>query len=155
MQLTIEIEKIVEYYIASKFIKEEDKITELIITIISPHIIFSKKIEIFCYLISVYDKWFIDKHTGINAALNTIKEERNRFAHWSLDFSPNAQETFINKKGITLVKLKSVKPKDDQDILTVERFLYTVDRFNELISVITVAENALLELTNLQTPPSG
>ena len=90
MQLTIEIEKIVEYYIASKFIKEEDKITELIITIISPHIIFSKKIEIFCYLISAYDKWFIDKHTGINAALNTIKEERNRFAHWSLDFSPNA-----------------------------------------------------------------
>jgi len=127
MQLTIEVEKIIEYYIGSKFAKDENKITELILTIISPHIVFSKKLEIFAHLISIYDKWFIEKHTGINSALSTIKEERNRFAHWSMDFSPEAQNNFVNKKGITLVKVKSVKHKPDQDILTVERFLYTVD----------------------------
>ncbi len=152
MQQSIEMEKLIEYYIAGKFLEDENKKIEFIITIIAPHVIFSKKIEIFIHLVEKYDSWFNDKYNGITGRLTSLRDERNRFAHWPLDFSDIALTDFIERKGITLVRLKSVKAKDGEDPLSVDRHLYLVDGIKRVLAEMKIICKALQELTKMKDP---
>lgn len=155
IQTVTEIERMIDYYIASKFLTDEDKIIELIITIISP-LTLANKIEILSLLIEKYDKPFLDSHLGFMALLTRIREERNRFAHWPLEFSAPALSDFEQKSGITLVKLKAIKPSKlsaNEDHLSVDRNLYTEDGITNLLVEIKKMDYAMRELVGWQISP--
>ena len=144
MHLAVNVEKVVDYYISSKYCEEENKRIELILFVINKHT-FANKIEIFGELISEYDIDFINKNPTILSDLDLLRIERNKFAHWPLQYTEESREIFKQRRSIVLGQLKVAKKHRD-DMLTIRAHEYTSEAINRLYKTFADVRNSLYDL---------
>ena len=117
LQKAVEIESIINIYIAEHFTKDEAKNEELICLILSPRVTFENKIQIFKYLIDKYNPEFKNANKQYSKDLTDLCEERNIFAHYPVEFSQQSLKNYTDHSVVTFVKLKNVSHEGNASLV--------------------------------------
>lgn len=132
----IYLERSIDEYLARYFCDDADKRTDLMKTILCTRkITLDNKKEVFLFLLKKVNPDWLLKYPTVNADLNDLIEERNRFAHYIL----NSNETNVdNYTGdFELINFKNnieIKPYNDIRIseleIKIEKYIKAI---NELL----------------------
>ena len=117
LQKAVEIESIINIYIAEHFTKDKSKNEELICLILSPRVTFENKIQIFKYLVDQYNPEFKDANKQYSKDLIELCEERNVFAHYPVEFSQQSLKDYVDRNIVTFVKLKNVSREGNASLV--------------------------------------
>ena len=117
LQRAVEIESIINIYIAEHFTKDKPKNEELICLILSPRVTFENKIQIFKYLVDKYNPEFKESNKQYSKDLTVLCEERNVFAHYPVEFSQKALKNYVDHNVVTFVKLKNVNQSGNASLV--------------------------------------
>ena len=106
-------ERIMDFYLAKHFCKDEDKSTELLNCVFATkYITFENKRLIFDYVTTTHKKEIKEKHLkGIHAHLERFNKERNNLAHHVMDFTKSSREHFISTQEVTFLKFEKSREK--------------------------------------------
>jgi hypothetical protein len=115
LQRAVELESLIDIYIAEHFTKDEIKIVELISLLLAPRITLDNKAQVFIYLIDKYNPDFKKANPKYANVLKKIIEERNVFAHYPVDFSDEALAAYERDATIIFVKLKNSSEYKDAE----------------------------------------
>jgi hypothetical protein len=154
LQLAIEFEKIMEIYIAEHFTNDLSKIQELIVLILAPRMTLSQKREVFYYLVETHNKEFFDKNSVVMGKLNDLVVERNIFAHWPVDFGPEAINIYNKYAAVTFVKFKNMKDSVTKESLIGEIRRFTQKDINDKIKLFHDCNAVLRKLIGMNGPSS-
>jgi len=135
IDLLIEIERSIDYYIANKLTGDEDSANELIVVVLGS-LNMKAKSEAFQRTVEKHGSE-IEKHEpNLFNSINAAIEMRNRFAHFSVDYSPKAMEDFEKENVLQFVKLKALKPKDNEPHGIVPFYKLTKNTFDQSIAEV-------------------
>jgi hypothetical protein len=146
ISVAIEMERCLDYYIASQFADSDEKKYSLIIHITAPYLQMQKKIEVFETLSQKNNPELKERIPDIYSNIRRINDDRNKFAHYSLDFSDEAMKDFSQKQILTLVKLKPTKPNKEFPEGGLERFGILPNIFIEIIKASKSTVSSLMKL---------
>jgi hypothetical protein len=129
---TIQLERVMDAFIASHFCSDETKRTELMILILcTERITFENKRQVLKWIVENHEKGLIEVHAKLFKNLQEIGEFRNLLAHTYLDI-----ENFVDNVKSAKIALK--KYKNQIDIIKL-----TEKEINEKIKVIEFYTNVL------------
>jgi len=101
------IEKMIDFYIAKHFCKDDDYAIELVDLLLGDRFVsFESKRSVFDILIKKYNKEYYTDNKSIFEDLTYLQTQRNRYAHLIQDVGEEAVNKFILDKTIGLVKFK-------------------------------------------------
>ncbi len=146
LQVAVEMEKMMEIYISERFSSEDEKIQELIMLIIAPRMTLSQKKEVFDFLLEKYHPEFRNANIETLNKIQGLIFQRNVFAHWPVEFSQSAMNTYDTKTAITLVKLKNFRDEKTKQLQLGEKFEYNQDKTNEWLNTFIEVNKVLNQL---------
>jgi len=106
IQWAVQIESIIDLYIAESFISDENKIIEFV-SLFGSRIPFMEKLNIFRHIVDTSRPDFGQAIPNYFNDLKGINEFRNIVAHLPVPFSQNEMDDFDNKGIVTFAKLKT------------------------------------------------
>ncbi|BFG69623.1 hypothetical protein KACHI17_05040 [Sediminibacterium sp. KACHI17] len=129
------LETHLDIFLGQHFCTHEDKKDQMLNLVLS-RITFDNKRAIFKFLIdNYYTKW-LAKYPDFNAAIKDISDERNIFAHYTMDTTLEGIDYMVNSRNVVFIKFKNQR----------ERIEYSEQRINELIGKISKWAEAIAEL---------
>jgi hypothetical protein len=149
LQRAIEIESLLDVYIAEYFTQDEAKVHQLVSLLLAPRMSFMNKFDVFTYLVDIKNPEFRTNFPKFPTQLKLIIEERNVFAHYPADFSPHAVETFKERGVIKFVKLKNSKNHgltgvreiaEETINITLQVMAYYADALKNLVGIDTTID---------------
>ena len=147
LQLTIEMETLIDIYISEYFVHDEDKQRELTMLILSPKVNLAAKTEILSYLLAKNPDNKASDIKILTENITTIIAERNIFAHWPVDFSKPALQLYEQEKSVKFIKLKQHRHEGNK-VLGME-YQYKEENVNKIIGLIREVNNVLKKLVNM------
>jgi hypothetical protein len=151
IQLAIEMETYVDWYISKYFSDDEDKQTDFKILLLGS-IDLKNKMPILKYILGLNIE---NKKEDINKLINNIgiaNTERNVFAHLPIDLSETAQAEYIKSPILDYIRMR---PGHDKISNTYELGLkrpFDENKINELIAFIHSIITVLKSITDTANP---
>jgi hypothetical protein len=136
LQTCIELETVMDGYIAEYFCESEDKIIELASIVLAPRIPWGEKLAIFSVLIEKYNRPFMDEYSDFNKDIQNIIEHRNVFAHFPANTTPSGVELFKKVGVVAFLKFKNSKMPVTKEIVYARQPSYTNDEINLILKGI-------------------
>ena len=133
IQECVDLEMIMDTYIAKHFCQDDSKVYELAALILAPRIQWREKLEIFRVLIGKYNLDFADKYKNYYSEINSIIEHRNYFAHLPVDFTDDGISLF--EKGIIRF-LRFKNYNYDNKVEYLKQLTFTQPQINEHLKLI-------------------
>src|SRR5665647_1756247 len=130
----INLEIIIDLYIAEKICDTKDKINEMTSLILTPRVSLREKLEIFKVLIAKYNPEFKDKKGNFYNDLKNIIEHRNVFAHLPASVSDEGLDEYNNKGNFMFYKFKNFTDEATKEIGYSRVPIYTNDSIDEILS---------------------
>ena len=149
LQLSIQMETLMDLYIAQQFFDNEDKQSDFS-TLLLSEVGLNKKSGLFMYLLEktpgslsrTYLKAFRKK-------IVLVIDERNLFAHYPIAFNGEAIEKFNSTGAITFVKMRRGRHEGKEQVGL--RYVYTEAAVNTLIAKIVDIINTLEKLCGMDS----
>lgn len=135
IDLLIEIERSIDYYIANKLTDDEESANELIVVVLGS-LNMKAKSEAFQRTVEKHSSAIKKQEPNLFNSINAAIEMRNRLAHFSVDYSPQAMDYFERENVLQFVKLKALKPKDDEPHGIVPFYKLTKNIFDQSIAEV-------------------
>jgi hypothetical protein len=153
MQMMIEIESLMNFYMAMKFCNNSEKrAIELIVAFLNSANL-TRKGEIFECLVKDRNKRFARKYPWIFEKISGLIVTRNMIAHWPISFGEEPQKQYRKTGSLYFVKISKQKKK----IILGEPLTPTVITTSEINTILQDLNNvstALAELTKWHAPPN-
>jgi hypothetical protein len=127
---TILLERLIDYYIADHFCKDDEKRAELMETIICTNrMIFENKIQVLKFLLEKHNKKVIDEHPKmIKDILEIIIPERNIFAHYWLVTTEEISGWVTTNKTV-FIKYKNATEYIEYDTEKVSKIVSLINKY--------------------------
>jgi hypothetical protein len=106
IQRAVEIESVIDIYIAEHFTKDPDKLHEFV-SLITSRTTFDNKLQMFKFLVDKHNKDFVGGFRTYHNEIKKAMEWRNVIAHYPVPFNKNSIEAFDKERIVLFVKLKS------------------------------------------------
>ena len=143
LQTCIDLEMVMDSYIAEHFCESDAKVYELATIVLAPRIPWREKLAIFWVLIEKYNQAFKDEYPEFsNDIINTI-EHRNVFAHLPADLTANGFKLFKEQGIVPFLKFKNSKMPITKEIVYVRSPSYTNQEINSILAGIHIYTSAI------------
>jgi len=149
----IQLETMMDAYIAQYFCDTNEKVSELVYIVLAPRVSWREKLEIFKVLITRYNKKFVDDYGDFYTDILHIIEHRNVFAHFPADITPDGFKLFKEKGILPFFKFKNQKMPKTKKIVYIRYPTYTEKEFNfnlKGVYIYTVAIQKILRKGDIQ-----
>jgi hypothetical protein len=137
LQTCIELETIMDAYIAEHFCQSEDKIVELASIVLAPRVSWGDKLAIFSVLIEKYNKPFMNTYPDFNKDIQRIIEHRTVFAHYPANTTRIGVKLFKEEKIVAFYKFKNSRMPKTKEIVYNRQPSYTENEINLILKGIT------------------
>ena len=147
----IDIEFMIDGYIAEHFCNTQDKVDELASLILMPRVSWNDKVEIFSVLIEKYNKQFNTSYPDYKKDIIDLIEKRNQFAHFPSNNTIEGIRHFDKTGNIQFLKFKNFKEKVTKDISYQQKPEYSHEEIKNYIAAANKYSKAIsLELRMLK-----
>ena len=151
IQTCIDLEMIMDAYIAEHFCETEEKVAELASLVLVPRVQWREKLAIFTVLIERYNQSFKTEFPDFDKDIINAIEHRNVFAHLPADITNKGYKLFQDKGIVAFFRFKNTKMPKTKEIVNMRSPSYTNEEVNSLLRGIhtyTVAIKKLLKFGN-------
>ena len=153
LQLAVQLEMVIDVYIAEHFTKDVNLINEFICLILSPSVNLKEKLRVFVFLVNKYDPEFKQANPKFAKDLDSIIEQRNAFAHLPIDVSETAIQSYRQDAQLQLIRFKNFSESGETHFA--KSFIYTEKAINNLIQYMHYYYNELLKLIGTASAPQS
>jgi hypothetical protein len=135
------LEMSIDLYITNYFTNDTDKAEELMNLIISPRMTFENKVQVLMVLIERHNPEILEENKSLRADLKKVIEERNVLAHYPLDRTHSALQTYYQEPhSLTFFKFKNVSESDGngekKKTKLTNSIVYNISKTEELVTLI-------------------
>jgi hypothetical protein len=151
IQTCIDLEMIMDAYIAEHFCESESKVAELASIVLVPRVQWREKLAIFTVLIERYNQSFKDEFPDFDKDIINTIEHRNVFAHLPADVTSKGYKLFLENGIVAFFKFKNTKMPKTKEVVYMRSPSYTNEKINGILKGIhtyTVAIKKLLKYGN-------
>ena len=153
IEQAIQIESLIDIYIASKYATSRDIEDELICLVLS-NLGMNVKLKIFGYLINKHNKEYSDLNPQFYNDLCVVNSRRNAIAHYPAAFDELSVENFILFNKFTLTKARYESPSpSDPTLIIFEQQYFSEDDINGLIQMMDRYISDLRKLNGYDSAP--
>lgn len=145
----IDLEMVMDGYIAQHFCETEDRIVEFASIVLAPRVQWREKLAIFSVLIEKYNASFKVEYADFDKDIANIIEHRNVFAHLPADTREIGYKLFKEQGLITFLKFKNSKMPNTKQIVYTRIPSYKNDEINAILKGIhtyTIAIHKMLKI---------
>ena len=143
IQTCIDLETVMDGYIAEHFSEMEEKIIELASIVLAPRVTWGEKLAIFTVLIEKYNHAFMEKYPEFDKDIKKIIEHRTVFAHYPADVTPQGFILFKEKGKVAFFKFKNAKMPVTKEIVYSSQPSYTNEEINGILRGIHIYTQAI------------
>jgi len=133
LQTCIDLEMVMDSYIAEHFCESNAKVYELATLILAPRIPWREKLAIFWVLIEKYNQEFKDEYPEFSNDIINVIEHRNVVAHLPADLTPNGFKLFNEQGIVAFLKFKNSKMPVTKEIVYVRSPSYINEEINGIL----------------------
>lgn len=142
----IQLETMMDAYIAQHFCDTNEKVSELAYLVLAPRVSWREKLEIFKVLITKYNKKFEEEYGDFFKDITHIIEHRNVFAHFPADITPDGFKLFKKTGILPFIKFKNQKMPKTKKIVYIRYPSYTEEEFNSNLKSIYIYTIAIQKM---------
>jgi hypothetical protein len=154
IEAIIDMENLIDVYIAEYFAPDEEKQSEFAFTILGL-LALKQKIETFGILLRKDSSVHEDERKTLIKNMNCAKNERDAMAHLSVDITEEAIMDYKEHKALTFIRRRpesTQKPKSNKkETYLALRQVYTEDAANKVLRQIHEANAFLQKVLKIET----